>query len=139
MNQPNTNAPHTAPHTAPNVDSRSPSALLVRALRQPGTIEKPHQKESELLDDRLDERQEDGGGDAASHRVILYNDDWHAMDVVMLQVQKATGCDILEAEAITLEAHFKGRAVCFRGARSRCHRVAGVLREIRLQAEVDCD
>ena len=72
-------------------------------------------------------------------RVILYNDDFHDMDEVVLQLQKATGCTIEEAAHITIEAHTKGRAVCYRGDRDDCQRVARILREIRLQCEVDSD
>jgi ATP-dependent Clp protease adapter protein ClpS len=72
-------------------------------------------------------------------RVILYDDDWHGMDEVVLQLQKATGCTLERAAEIMLEAHSKGRAICFRGDRDECHRVARVLREIRLQCEVDSD
>jgi len=74
-----------------------------------------------------------------THRVILYNCDCHSLDEVVLQIQKATGCDIYKATSIMLEAHTQGRAVCFRGDRDKCHRVAGILRQIRLQVEVDCD
>jgi len=70
-------------------------------------------------------------------RVVLYNDDVHTIDEVVLQVQKATGKNQDEAHRITMEAHNKGRAVAFRGDRARCQKVAGVLRQIRLQVEVD--
>src|SRR5579872_11444 len=69
--------------------------------------------------------------------VILYNDDWHPYDQVVFQVQKATGCSLEEAEAITYEAHISGRAIAFSGTMEECERVAGVLREIRLQVETD--
>lgn len=81
----------------------------------------------------------DGGTSSGSYRVILYNDDWHSMDEVVFQVQKATGCTVEKAVFFTMEAHSTGRSICFRGARDRCHEVVRVLREIRLQAEVDCD
>lgn len=74
-----------------------------------------------------------------THRVILYDDDWHTPDEVVVQIQKATGYDLYKSTAIMLEAHTRGRAICFRGDRVRCHDVAGVLRQIRLQVEVDCD
>lgn len=70
-------------------------------------------------------------------RVILYNDDWHTFDEVILQVQKATGCSLERAVAITYEAHTKGRAVAYEGSKAKCQRVVAVLREIRLQAEID--
>ncbi len=72
-------------------------------------------------------------------RVILYNDDFHSFEEVTEQVKKAAGCSTSRAEEITIEAHFKGRAICFRGERGECQRVCKVLREIRLQCEVDAD
>lgn len=80
-----------------------------------------------------------GGGSDADFRVILYNDDWHGVDEVLIQLQKATGCTLHEALTIVNEVESRGRGICFRGDREECHRVAGVLREIRLQCEVDCD
>ncbi len=70
-------------------------------------------------------------------RVILYNDDWHSFDEVILQVQKATGCSLERAVAITYEAHTKGRAVAYEGSKAKCQRVVATLREIRLQVEID--
>lgn len=75
----------------------------------------------------------------SGYRVILYNDDHTPIDAVIEQIIKATECSLPKAVQITEEAHFKGRAVCFRGAREKCHKVARILREIRLQCEVDCD
>ena len=75
----------------------------------------------------------------SNYRVILYNDEWHGFEEVITQVQKATGCTTAQAEAVTVEAHYKGRAICFKGERDKCQEVCRVLREIRLQCEVDCD
>lgn len=69
--------------------------------------------------------------------VILYNDDHHSFDDVILQLQKATGCSVEEASWITHEAHYLGRAIAFSGPRDECDRVSAVLREIRLQVELD--
>jgi ATP-dependent Clp protease adaptor protein ClpS len=69
--------------------------------------------------------------------VILYNDDYHGYEEVVLQVQKATGCSLEEAVAITAEAHITGRAIAYTGTYEECERVAGVLRQIRLQVETD--
>jgi ATP-dependent Clp protease adapter protein ClpS len=52
-------------------------------------------------------------------------------------VQKATGCSLEEAEWITTEAHVTGRAVAYTGSEEECERVAGILRQIRLQVETD--
>jgi ATP-dependent Clp protease adapter protein ClpS len=73
------------------------------------------------------------------YRVIIYNDDHHGMDEVILQLHKATQYALQKCAEIMLEAHMKGRAICYHGSREDCHRVAKVLREIRLQCEVDCD
>lgn len=73
-----------------------------------------------------------------NYRVILYNDDHHGMDEVIVQIHKATAYEPPKCVAIMLEAHLKGRAVCYKGSREECHRVARILREIRLQCEVDC-
>jgi hypothetical protein len=72
-------------------------------------------------------------------RVIVYNDDWHTFDEVILQLIKATGCDEGIAEAHAWAIHTQGRSQVFEGARPDCERVAAVLREIRLQVEVDWD
>ena len=74
---------------------------------------------------------------ATPWRVILYNDDVHSFEEVVLQVQKATGYSLERAESITFEAHSQGRAVAFTGDKEECRRVATVLREIRLQVEID--
>lgn len=69
-------------------------------------------------------------------KVILYNDDIHTFDEVIVQVQKATGCSVHEATRITMEAHFQGKAVTYEGEFEECHQVAGVLREIALIVEI---
>ncbi|MFQ5508410.1 MAG: ATP-dependent Clp protease adaptor ClpS [Leptospirillia bacterium] len=69
--------------------------------------------------------------------VILYNDESHSLDEVVLQVQKATGVSASQAFEITMEAHTKGRAVCYSGPIEKCEKVASVLREIKLTVEID--
>ncbi len=69
--------------------------------------------------------------------VVLYNDDWHPFDAVVLQIQKATGKSESEAHAITNEAHTKGKAIALTGDLDRCQKAAAILRQIRLQVEVD--
>jgi ATP-dependent Clp protease adapter protein ClpS len=69
--------------------------------------------------------------------VILFNDDVHAFDEVITQVQKATGCSASEAFQITYAAHANGQAVAFVGEKAQCEQVARVLREIDLHVELD--
>ena len=72
-------------------------------------------------------------------RVILYNDDWHTFDDVITQLVKAGACDEPTAEIHAWTVHTQGRAQVYEGAREDCERVAGILRQIRLQVEVDWD
>ena len=69
--------------------------------------------------------------------VILFNDEVHAFDEVIAQVQKATGCSPSEAFQITYAAHSHGQAVAFVGDRPQCEQVAKVLREIDLHVELE--
>ncbi len=69
--------------------------------------------------------------------VIVYNDEWHTFDEVIFQLQKATGCSQDKASRIAWEVHSRGRAIAFRGEKEQCQRVATILREIRLQVELD--
>jgi ATP-dependent Clp protease adaptor protein ClpS len=69
--------------------------------------------------------------------VILFNDDYHAFDEVVAQVQQATGCSPGEAFQITYAAHTNGQAVAYVGQKSACEQVAKVLREIDLHAELE--
>ncbi len=69
-------------------------------------------------------------------RVLLFNDEVHSFEEVILQVQKATGYSLLKATRITLEAHQKGKAVVYTGEFSECLKVANILREIQLIVEI---
>ena len=70
-------------------------------------------------------------------RVILYNDDVHTFEEVILQLQKATGCSEDHAEQVAHEVHTRGLATAYTGEKDPCRRVASVSREIQLQVEVD--
>ena len=87
------------------------------------------------LPDLLDE-QEEAVEDGSPWQVVIYNDDVHTFEEVILQVQKATGVSLKAAFEITMTVHTKGQAVCFEGALSACERVAAVLREIALRVAV---
>jgi ATP-dependent Clp protease adapter protein ClpS len=93
------------------------------------------EKESTSVIDRVEEEKETERG--LPWYVILYNDDVHTFDEVILQVQKATGVSLRTAFEITLEAHTMGRAVCFRGSLQDCERVAAILRQIQLHVEIN--
>jgi len=70
-------------------------------------------------------------------KVILFNDDIHTFDEVIVQLQKATGCSLQRAENIAFEAHTRGKAVAYNGNFQECFKVASVLREIQLLVEIE--
>lgn len=70
-------------------------------------------------------------------QVILFNDDVHSFDEVILQVQKATGCSLERAVQITFTAHTEGQAVAFGGPLERCEVAAAKLQEIRLRVTIE--
>lgn len=97
----------------------------------------PSSPKVQLLPAPLQEDSLDFAGDSGPWVVILYNDDWHTIDQVALQVALATGYPMLRSLEITMEAHSRGRAIAYTGSREECERVAAVLRRIRLQVETD--
>ena len=70
-------------------------------------------------------------------KVILFNDEIHSFEEVILQLVKATGCTTADAERIAWTAHVEGKAVAYEGAFEDCFRVQGVLREIQLVTEIE--
>jgi len=68
--------------------------------------------------------------------VILYNDDYHTFQAVVLQVQKATGLSLEAAFEVTMQVHTTGRAICYTGTHTDCEKVAAILREIGLSVEI---
>ncbi|MBT8377963.1 MAG: ATP-dependent Clp protease adaptor ClpS [Ignavibacteria bacterium] len=69
-------------------------------------------------------------------RVLLFNDDWHSFDEVIIQLIKATKCSFEEAKHMTFEVHVKGKAIVFNGTVADCIKVSGVLEEIALHTQV---
>ena len=92
-----------------------------------------------VLPERGGERLPQSGppGTDKPYVVIVYDDDWHTFEQVETQLQKATGCTLEKAEALSHEIDGSGRAVVFAGEQEECERVANILREIRLQVETD--
>lgn len=70
-------------------------------------------------------------------RVILYNDEIHTFDEVIMQIVKATGCPTSRAEELAWRVHTNGKAAVFEGSFEECFRVQGVLREIQLVTEIE--
>lgn len=70
-------------------------------------------------------------------RVILYDDDIHTFDEVILQLVKATGCTEQRAQQHAWTVHTQGKDCVYEGEFSDCFRVQGVLREIQLVTEIE--
>jgi ATP-dependent Clp protease adaptor protein ClpS len=69
-------------------------------------------------------------------KVILYNDDWHSFDEVILQLIKAINCTFEQARAFAFEVHVKGKSIVFHGQLNQCLKVSSILEEIALNTQV---
>ncbi len=97
--------------------------MVVGALTRP-------QEESEVLE-------QDITGVDIPAKVILYNDDWHTFEEVIVQLMKATGCGRERAEALTWEVHTRGKAAVYEGSLAECLRVSSILEEIALHTQIE--
>ena len=70
-------------------------------------------------------------------KVILYNDEIHTFEEVIVQLVRATGCSTSEAEALAFEVDTRGFAVVYEGEMDRCLRVSSVLEEIALHTSIE--
>jgi ATP-dependent Clp protease adaptor protein ClpS len=65
-------------------------------------------------------------------QVVLFNDEEHSFDEVILQIQKATGYALERAVQLTIRVHEKGKALIYVGSKEKCEKVAVVLQQIQL-------
>lgn len=72
----------------------------------------------------------------APWRVILFNDEIHTFEEVIVQLIKATGCSQGQAEKHAWTVHTRGKDRVYEGTFDECFRVQGVLREIQLVTEL---
>lgn len=70
-------------------------------------------------------------------RVIVYNDEIHTFDEVIIQLIKATGCSTAQAEKHAWTIHTRGKDCVYTGDFTECFRVQGILREIQLVTEIE--
>ena len=70
-------------------------------------------------------------------RVVLFDDDIHTFDEVIVQLVKATGCTTARAERHAWTVHTEGKDCVYTGEFFECMRVQGVLREILLVTEIE--
>ncbi len=97
-----------------------------------GEMPAPDAPDVEILEEEVTENRTDN-----PWRVILFNDEVHTFDEVIMQLVKATGCSTAHAERKAWEVHTRGKAMVFEGDFEDCFRVQGVLREIELVTEIE--
>ncbi|MFM7157871.1 MAG: ATP-dependent Clp protease adaptor ClpS, partial [Bacteroidota bacterium] len=71
-------------------------------------------------------------------RVVLFNDEHHTFEEVIVQILRAVHCSMDRAEQLTWEVHNTGKATVYEGPLSECLHVSAVLEEIALKTEVQC-
>lgn len=80
--------------------------------------------------------EEEGTTTGAENRVVLYNDDWHTFDEVIVQLIKAINCSYEQGRSFAFEVHTKGKAIVFTGSIKDCLKVSSVLEEIALNTQI---
>lgn len=69
-------------------------------------------------------------------KVILFNDDWHTFDEVIVQLMKAVKCTYETAREFAFEVHVKGKAIVYNGQLQECLKVTSILEEIALNTQI---
>ena len=69
-------------------------------------------------------------------QVILFNDEVHTFEDVILQLMKAIACTAMRGYLFAYEVHNNGKANVYNGPLMSCMEVADVLREINLRVEI---
>jgi len=70
-------------------------------------------------------------------KVILYNDEIHSFDDVIIQLIKAIRCTAETGEQIAWEVHTRGKAIVYSGEMHECLRISSILEEIALHTNVE--
>lgn len=70
-------------------------------------------------------------------KVILFNDDVHTFEEVVIQLMRATGCSEQRAWKHAETVHTQGKDCVFSGVFDECFRVQSVLREIQLITQIE--
>jgi len=100
------------------------SSLLARWT---ASLPVPVTKESE---------QSSGTDTLDAYRVVLFNDEEHSFDEVIVQIIKATQCSRQKAERCTWEVHTRGQSIVYFGQMNSCLKVSSILEEIALKTEI---
>ena len=78
------------------------------------------------------------GPDVSAGRwmVVIFNNDYTLIEMVILALMRATGCDQEEAEIEAQEAHLLGKAEVHFAAKVECERAAAIISSIGVKTEV---
>ena len=71
-----------------------------------------------------------------AYKVILFNDDHHTFEEVIVQLIKAINCSFEKARAFSFEVHVKGKALVHSGSMQSCLKVSSILEEIALHTQI---
>ena len=69
--------------------------------------------------------------------VVVYNDEVHSFDQVILWLQQSCGHSVQKASSLAHEIHLTGRAQVYSGEKEKCNAVCQFLRHRGLQCEID--
>ena len=75
--------------------------------------------------------------DVYGKKVILYNDEINSFEHVEMCLRKFCFKSSTDARNIAMEAHNKGRAVCYKGSFEECETVAMLLAENHLTVSLE--
>lgn len=84
----------------------------------------------ELLPDQLPKLQQE------RFRTVIFNNDYTPMDVVVMILMQATGCDADEAAIEMWEAHHFGQANVHFSSQIECKRAAKLIESVGVKTEV---
>lgn len=70
-------------------------------------------------------------------KVILFNDEIHTFEEVIVQLMKAIRCKQERAESFAWEVHTRGKACVYTGEMNKCLAVSNILEEIGLHTQIE--
>ena len=89
-----------------------------------------------IMNEKVLERDIHKDFNSESRKLILFNSH-HIWDDVVIQLQKATGFDIVQCEQIAIIAHTRGKAVVKSGEIDELELTNNILREINLVTSIE--
>lgn len=92
--------------------------------------------EKEQVKGIVDPLQDEETSIALPFKVVVYNDDIHTFDEVIVQLIKAVGCSFEKARDYAFTIHVKGQAMVYFGDLKACLKVTSILDEIGLHTQI---